>query len=233
MTLKKTSHSAALLAIMLTLMASASPVSARKKKADPAILTTPYIATQELPQPTLGSLWVPVSGIGNLASDYKARKVNDLVTIRIVESTTATSDGSLKSDRKFQTDSGISGLFGQLAATNRLQHLFSAQAGTSMSGDAATSSSTHVTTTLTGRVIQVYPTGNLMIEASRRVEVNNQRQEAVLRGIVRAGDIGPDNSIASSSLSDLQVELKGKGVVSDTVRPPNPVIRLLLRLLTF
>ncbi|MBZ5628025.1 MAG: flagellar basal body L-ring protein FlgH [Acidobacteriia bacterium] len=233
MTPRRTSYSAALMAIILMLLASATPVSARKKKTDHAIATTPYIATQEPPPPTLGSLWVPVSGIGNLASDYKARKVNDLVTIRIIENTTATSDGSLKSDRKFQTDSGISGLVGQLAATNRLQHLFTAQAGTSLSGDAATSSSTHVTTTLTGRVIQVYPNGNLMIEASRQVEVNSQRQEAVLRGIVRAGDIGPDNSIPSSSLSDLQVELKGKGVVSDAVRPPNPIVRLLLRLLTF
>ena len=50
MTPRRTSYSAALMAIILMLLASATPVSARKKKTDHAVATTPYIATQENPR---------------------------------------------------------------------------------------------------------------------------------------------------------------------------------------
>ena len=54
-----------------------------------------------------------------------------------------------------------------------------------------------------------------------------------LRGVVRPGDIASDNSILSSQMSNLELEIRGKGVVSDGTRQPNIVIRTLLRLLNF
>ena len=55
----------------------------------------------------------------------------------------------------------------------------------------------------------------------------------ILRGLVRPGDVQSDNSVASTSLANLQVELKGRGVLSDGTRPPNPVVRLILRIVGF
>ena len=55
----------------------------------------------------------------------------------------------------------------------------------------------------------------------------------MLRGIVRRGDIGPNNTVASNTIGDLELEIKGKGVVSDGVRPPHPVLRAILRVLNF
>jgi flagellar L-ring protein FlgH len=54
-----------------------------------------------------------------------------------------------------------------------------------------------------------------------------------VRGLARPGDISPGNMVSSTSLSNLEVEVKGKGVVSDGTRGPNPIVRLMLRLLTF
>jgi flagellar L-ring protein FlgH len=54
-----------------------------------------------------------------------------------------------------------------------------------------------------------------------------------VRGLVRPGDIGPGNTIASTSISDLQVEVKGKGAVADASRQPNIVVNTLLKLLSF
>jgi len=50
---------------------------------------------------------------------------------------------------------------------------------------------------------------------------------------VRGGDIAPDNSLLSNQLSNLELELKGKGVISDGTRPPNVIMRVLLRILGF
>ena len=41
-----------------------------------------------------------------MASDYKARNVNDLIVIQVVESTTAAEDGAVKSARTFSASSG-------------------------------------------------------------------------------------------------------------------------------
>jgi len=54
-----------------------------------------------------------------------------------------------------------------------------------------------------------------------------------VRGIVRADDLSPTNSIQSDRLARLQVLVNGKGVVEDAVKQPNMIYRLLLGLLPF
>jgi flagellar L-ring protein precursor FlgH len=63
--------------------------------------------------------------------------------------------------------------------------------------------------------------------------MNNQRQTLVLHGVVRPSDIASDNSVLSTQISYLEVGLKGKGVLSDGVRPPNKIIRAILSLVGF
>ena len=68
--------------------------------------------------PSTGSFWTPQSPYSDLASDYKARNVNDLIVIQVVESTTAAEDGAVKSARTFSASSGISGLMGTPGPTS-------------------------------------------------------------------------------------------------------------------
>jgi flagellar L-ring protein precursor FlgH len=51
--------------------------------------------------------------------------------------------------------------------------------------------------------------------------------------MIRPGDIGPANTVPSSALSNLEIEMKGKGIIADGVRPPNPITRAVLWLLNF
>ena len=127
--------------------------------------------------------------------------------------------------------SAITGVGGLTpAATNPL---LAANSSSSLKGQGQTSSNTTFSTSLTGEVIAVFPNGNLVVEGHRQIEMNSQHEEVIIRGIARPGDITPNNVIASSSLSDLEIELKGKGIISDTVRPPNPVTRAILWLFGF
>ena len=75
--------------------------------------------------------------------------------------------------------------------------------------------------------------GNMVIEAERQIAMNNQHEDLVIRGIVRPGDISSANTIPSSALSNLEIEMKGKGIISDSVRPPNPLTRAVLWLFGF
>ena len=185
------------------------------------------------PTPLTGSFWTPQSPYSDMASDYKARNINDLIVIQVVESTTATEDGAVKSARTFSASSGISGLMGTPGPTAGIQNIFSPNSSRTLNGQAQTSSDATLTTSLSGRVVDVLPNGNLVIEAVREVEMNNQHQTVIIHGVVRPGDIGSNNAVPSTAVSNLEVELKGRGVISDGVAPPNRLMRMILKLVGF
>ena len=74
---------------------------------------------------------------------------------------------------------------------------------------------------MTAQVIAVLPSGNLVVEAQRKIFMNNQHEDIVIRGVVRPNDIGPNNTVPSAALSNLEIEMKGKGIIADSTRPPN------------
>jgi len=90
-----------------------------------------------------------------------------------------------------------------------------------------------VSTNLAGQVVAVLASGNLVVEAERIINMNNEKQTIILRGVVRRGDIGPNNQVASDAIGDLELEIKGKGVLSDGVRQPRRVLRTILHILDF
>ena len=181
---------------------------------------------------TYGSLWSPDGLMVEPAADYKAHALNDIVTVVVSVQTTAAQSGSVDSERNFNTNSAITGMAGDLS-TKGTNPLLAASSSTTLKGTGSTNSSTAFSTSLTGQVIAVLPNGNLVIEAHRQIDMNNQHEEVIVRGIARPGDITPSNSVASTSLSALEIELKGKGIISDSVRPPNPLTRAILWLFGF
>ena len=184
------------------------------------------------PRRTSGSLWSPDGLMVEPSADYKAHALNDILTVIVSVQTTAAQSGTVDSERNFNTNSAITGIAGDVA-TKGTNPLLAASSATTLKGSGATNSSTAFSTSLTGQVIAVLPNGNLVIEAHRQIDMNNQHEEVIVRGIARPGDITPTNSIASSALSALEIELRGKGIISDSVRPPNPLTRAILWLFGF
>jgi flagellar L-ring protein precursor FlgH len=182
---------------------------------------------------TTGSLWVESGPLAVMAADYRARTAGDMLVIHLTDNFTAATNGENKQSRQFNTNSSLTGLLGTIGAKNRLQNLFAGNSSTGLDGKGASTMSSNVSLNLTAQVIEVLPNGILVVQAARDITVGNDRQTVFLRGLVRPGDILPNNSIASSSISDLEVEIKGKGAVADITRQPNIVIRTLLKLLSF
>ena len=139
--------------------------------------------------PVNGGLWNAQSGFANLMTDFKAYKLGDLVTINVVESTTAAASGSVKTSRQYSATSGISQLFGIVGARSGIQNLISPTSQEALTGSGQTASSSALTTSLTGTVVAVLTNGFLVIQTGREVEVDNQRQKVILRGVVRPGDL--------------------------------------------
>ena len=111
--------------------------------------------------------------------------------------------------------------------------LFSPTSTQALTGKAQATSTTALSTTLTGRVAALLPSGTLVVEAERQIVMNDQRETVILRGLVRPGDLDASNTVTSNSVGNLEVEVKGKGVISEGVRPPNPLTKWLLRIFGF
>jgi len=181
---------------------------------------------------TVGSLWSPNNTMGDLSTDYKARKLNDTIVILVAVQTTAAQSGDSNYQRTVQTSSAITGLGGDLK-TKGLNPLLNANSSTALKGAGATDTSTTFQTSLTGQVIAVLPSGNLVVEAQRNIFMNNQHEDVTVRGVVRPNDIGPSNTVSSAALSNLEIEMKGKGIIADSTRPLNPITKALLWLIGF
>jgi flagellar L-ring protein precursor FlgH len=186
----------------------------------------------ELPSGSPGSLWTDNGRLAFLTGDFKAGRVGDLITIVVVHDTTANNANSVSTARTLAASSGITALPGQLKTTGVAQ-LFSPNSSQALTGKSQASTTSSLQTTLSGRVMAVLSSGLLVIEAERQLTMNNENQTVLVRGLVRRADIGPDNTVASNTIGDLELELKGKGVLSDGTRPPNIVVRTLLRILGF
>jgi flagellar L-ring protein FlgH len=203
----------------------------------PEQLRAEYIARlqqQYLPaadNSTVGSLWSPQSPLGDFSVDYKAHNLNDTITILVAVQTTAAQSGTVDSERSLTSSSSITGLLGRTPSA--VNPLLSGQSASVLKGQGSTASNTNFATSLTGQVIAVLPNGSLVVQAERQIFMNNQHENIVLRGMIRPGDIGPSNTVPSFALSNLEIEMKGKGIIADGVRPPNAITRAVLWLLNF
>jgi len=186
-----------------------------------------------LPAPSsLGSLWVDNGRLADLVADYKASRVGDLVTINVSQNLSSTNTGNVATSRALSASSGITALGGHIP-TGGVANLLSPSSSQSLTGKAQATSTTALTTTLTGRVAALLPSGTLVVEAERQIVMNNQRETVIIRGLVRPGDLDASNTVASNSVGNLEVEVKGRGVISEGVRPPNPWTKWILRIFGF
>ncbi|MBZ5573075.1 MAG: flagellar basal body L-ring protein FlgH [Acidobacteriia bacterium] len=186
----------------------------------------------ELPSGSPGSLWTDSGRLAYLAGDYKAAHVGDLITILVLQDMKANNANSVSTARTFAANSGISALAGHLK-TSGVEQIFSPSSSQSLSGKSQASTTSNLHTTLAGRVVAVLASGLLVIEAERQLTMNNERQTVLVRGLVRPGDISPENTVTSNAVGNLELELKGKGVLSDGTHPPNLLVRALLRIVGF
>jgi flagellar L-ring protein precursor FlgH len=223
----------ALLLLALTSSALAEKKSALQKQQGSL---NEYIRQLAAPAPappatTLGSLFTTSGLLADPYSDFKAHLVGDSISIQILESTTISQSGNIATQRDFSHSSGVTGVGGQ--SPSFLNPLLAANSSTKLTGTGATASKSSLNTTLTAQVVAVLPTGSLVVEACRHVLANHQHEDVILRGVVRPADISSGNLVYSYQISNLQLEVKGKGVISDSVRQPNIVMRTLLKWIGF
>ncbi len=218
-------------------MVTPAGAAAKKKSAANSALDT-YVrdATQRdlaTEANSLGSLWSPSSRLADLGRDLRASQVDDLVTIVVTENASAVSTGTVKTARTSSASNSITSLVGKKSPTGALANLTNLSGAQALNGQGTTTRTTTLNATLTARVTRQLPNGYLVVEGSKIVQVNGEKQTVTVRGVIRPADLAADNSIQSNRLAQMEVNIDGKGVVNDSVRRPFFLYRILLGLLPF
>lgn len=196
---------------------------------EPKRINTSEIPVHGRPIPsTAGSIWPGETSRNSLFQDLRARNVGDIVTVEVVEKTSAVKEASTSTARKSADDIAIKKLFGMNLNFGTSNFLgqgapFSPEVQSSydakFDGSGKTKRSGELSATIATRVVEVMPNGNLVLEGKKDTIVNNELQYVVLSGIVRPEDITEGNTVSSTLLSDARIEYSGRGVVDDEQSP--------------
>jgi flagellar L-ring protein FlgH len=177
--------------------------------------------TRPQPNYSSGSIWQASST--SLAEDLKARRRGDIITVVISETASASKQASTGTGRSSTIAAGVPNLIG-LERTGiknwlDLSNLLNASYDSKFAGSGSTSRQENLNATITAKVLDVIPNGNLLIEGRRNVRVNSEDQIIVLTGTIRSRDISSDNTISSALIADARINYSGKGVISDRQQP--------------
>lgn len=182
---------------------------------------------------TPGSIWSEDGRLTRLSSDLKATHVHDVISIVVSENLAASTDGAVKNSRGSSANSAITGLFGSVPAANALQNLITQNSASALNAQGQSVTNSSLSTILGGEVVDVLPNGMLVVQAVRQVAFNQQTQIIRMRGLVRPQDVTPMNQVLSTSITDLELEVVGRGIINDYTYRPNLLVRLFQRLLIF
>ncbi|MBI5234184.1 MAG: flagellar basal body L-ring protein FlgH [Deltaproteobacteria bacterium] len=174
-------------------------------------------------QKTPGSIWPGPNAMNRYFSDFRARDVGDVITVIIAEKASASEEASTATSRASGTDAAVTDLLGLpldlgmsnfLGLKNKFSPTVKSDYASNFDGQGSTKRAGEITTTISVRVTEVLPNGNLFIEGRKDTQVNNDERFVVLSGIVRPEDISASNVVYSDMVSDLRVELSGYGEIA-------------------
>ena len=186
---------------------------------------------EELSRNNPGSIFA-MSDQDTLFDDARARRVGDIVVVKLVENTKAQHKAETSSNKDSSSDYGVGSFFtmgqvgflpfvnlGPQGTVTSDASILKTNSKGDLSATGKTKRENYVTTSLAARVLRVLPGGLLEIEGAREIRVNEETEYMVVRGMARAKDVDADNTILSTQLADATIEYYGKGVLADKQKP--------------
>ncbi len=173
-------------------------------------------------QASVGSLYS--DGIGGFLEDTRAVRVGDVVVIELDEDADASGESGTQLKRDNKMNLGIDALLGIVPALKKAHpdldpaQLLSFLSESDFKGEGDTKRRGRLNGSISVRVGREMPNGDLYIEGTKVMLLNNEEYHLYVSGLVRPADIGPDNTVASARIADAQIEFTGRGDIADQQR---------------
>lgn len=163
------------------------------------------------------SIWD--STIGSPYSVRKVYKEGDIVMVLIMETTSAVqksgTDTQNQDNLSLNFSHSLERIYSVVGPSNSIQGAGS----NTYKGTGSTSRSNNVLAAVAASVVKILPNGNMKINGSHKVTVNEEMQEIIIDGVVRPKDISSWNTVYSYQIADAQVNVHGRGSIQDAAAP--------------
>jgi len=157
--------------------------------------------------------------------DMRARRVGDLLTIKLAEKTDATKSASTSVSRDNTTSVTNPSILGAspqltlpgmlpLSATSNLGLGTSLVSGSDFEGEGDSAQSNKLTGDITVTVVEVLPNGYLMVRGEKRIGINQGNEYVKISGVVRPADIDSTNTVLSTKMADPTIVYVGDGQIA-------------------
>lgn len=159
------------------------------------------------------SLWSDTS-VGSWFTDRRPTFViGGLVTINVLENTKASQRSTFQGNKILQNThkweipalKPAEGLFNRQLKTDN-QSIFNGIGSTTRDGT--------LLLNVTTNIEDILPNGNLVVRGRKQIRVNDEVSEIIFSGVIRRDDVKVDNSVDSSKVGNMQIDVKGTGPVS-------------------
>src|SRR5574343_655672 len=150
-----------------------------------------------------------------LFEDRRARFVGDTITVKITESTSASTKSNSKLDQSNSQKYGVGGSTGMVGRVLPGAIDLSATSSTAFSGKGEAANNNIFTGNMTVTVIDVMPNGNLLVSGEKQVAIGKEQEFVRVSGIVNPSFVDASNTVESSRIADARIEYKSAGQVSD------------------
>lgn len=148
----------------------------------------------------------------SLWADRRAINTGDIVTILIQETSESQAKEDFNRDRRSEAGANFSATLGPFGShTGDLSFDSNRKVDTQREGNTTKS----LTTRLAAVVKEKLFNGNLLVEATRELIVQDEVTTIVISGIIRPDDIRADNTILSENIAEAQIRYEGKGQIGD------------------
>jgi len=175
--------------------------------------------------PTANSLWR--TGARTFFNDQRARQPGDILTVLISINDSAKTSNETTAGRTSTNNLGIPNLLGLesslgkiLPSTFNPASAVSTNAKTTSDGVGAVNRQEQINTTIAAVVSSVLPNGNLVIQGTQQVMINNEIRQLTIAGIVRPEDISSSNTIQHTQIAEERLNYGGRGDISRVQKTP-------------
>lgn len=162
----------------------------------------------------------------SLFEDYRARRVGDILTVRLEEQTEA--EKETETIIKKNNSNGITNptVFGStpefdlpsgfpLVSTDNNNLEFSLESKSDFKGQGDSDQSNKLTGDISVSVVEVLPNGNLVIRGEKVISINQGNEYLRISGMISPRDLDANNSISSKRVADAQIAYVGDGPTND------------------
>ncbi|MCB1623295.1 MAG: flagellar basal body L-ring protein FlgH [Pseudomonadales bacterium] len=149
-----------------------------------------------------------------------ARRVGDIITVRLLERTNASNSSSTSTAKS--TAAALDGpkVLGRGVTVGGTPVLEGSLGNESkFDGSGSSKQTNRIDGDITVTVVRRLPNGNMLVRGQKWITINQSREFVRLQGMVRPFDVGPDNSVPSWRVADAEIAYGGRGTLANANRP--------------